>query len=383
MIYVYPDYYKDFHCLAGDCPDTCCAGWQIMIDQKSLAKYKNTKGGFGNRLKNSIDWKDGSFLQYDGRCAFLNEDNLCDLYLEGGSDYFCKTCKNYPRHIEEFEGIRELSLSLSCPEAARILLSRQEPVHFLEKENAKEESYDDFDYLFFTQLSDTRKVLFSLLTNRGLPIHTRLAMALSLCHDVQVRETHGTLCTLDELLSRYQTKKCADWFRDGCPGKGLSNDSSFFMDMIALCGRLETLKPDWKPFLKELLNLADSSPATIKGKKETAFPPAEKQKLLETQFANLLEQLAVYFIFTYFQGAVYDGRIYSKGCLAVASTLFLEEIYRLHPEFSFQDVVMTSCRYAREIEHSDPNLNAMEEAFLREPAFRINAMVSTLLDTGL
>lgn len=378
MLYIYPDYYKDFHCLAGDCPDTCCAGWQIMIDPKSLAKYKNTKGGFGNRLRNSIEWKEGSFLQYDGRCAFLNEDNLCDLYLEGGSDYFCKTCKNYPRHIEEFEGIRELSLSLSCPEAARIILSRQKPVHFLEKENSRTECYEDFDYLFFTQLSDTRKVLLTLLTNRSLPIHVRLAMMLSLCHDVQVRKKHGTLYTLDELLSRYQTKQCAGWFLKGCPGKEFSKDSSFFMNMLSLCEELETLKADWKPFLKELADFAEPSP---KRKKETASQPRliKNQSILEEQFPNLLEQLAVYFFFTYFQGAVYDGRVYAKGCLAVASTLFLEEIFKCHPEFSFNDMVSTACRYAREIEHSDPNLNAMEEAFQNKPAFQLKSMLAALL----
>ena len=65
------------------------------------------------------------FRQYNRRCAFLNEENLCDIYTEAGPEMFCRTCRNYPRHIEEFEGLREISLSLSCPEAARILLSQK------------------------------------------------------------------------------------------------------------------------------------------------------------------------------------------------------------------------------------------------------------------
>ena len=40
MKYTVPDYYQDFECIAGDCPDTCCAGWQIVIDKKSQKKYK-------------------------------------------------------------------------------------------------------------------------------------------------------------------------------------------------------------------------------------------------------------------------------------------------------------------------------------------------------
>ena len=30
MKIVTPDYYKDFRCIAGDCTDTCCAGWMKL-----------------------------------------------------------------------------------------------------------------------------------------------------------------------------------------------------------------------------------------------------------------------------------------------------------------------------------------------------------------
>ena len=37
MLYTIPDYYHEFSCIAGECEDTCCAGWQIVIDEKTLA----------------------------------------------------------------------------------------------------------------------------------------------------------------------------------------------------------------------------------------------------------------------------------------------------------------------------------------------------------
>ena len=107
-----PDYYKEFSCIAGDCPDTCCAGWQIMIDEKSLGKYRRLTGDFRARLHNGIDWKDKTFRQYRRRCEFLNEDNLCDIYSEAGKDMLCHTCRTYPRHIEEF---RWLTGNLTLP----------------------------------------------------------------------------------------------------------------------------------------------------------------------------------------------------------------------------------------------------------------------------
>ena len=120
MQYTFPNYYKEFSCIAGACPDTCCAGWQIVIDEKTQEKYRNYQGSFGNRLKNSIDWKDGTFQQYHGRCAFLNEENLCDIHIEAGHDALCRTCRRYPKHVEVYENEREVSLSLSCPAAARL-----------------------------------------------------------------------------------------------------------------------------------------------------------------------------------------------------------------------------------------------------------------------
>ena len=174
----------NFPCIAGSCPDTCCAGWQIMIDQNSLKKYRHCKGAFRNRLLNDIDWKEHSFRHYQKRCAFLNEDNLCDIYSEAGKDMLCDTCRKYPRHIEEFEGLRELSLSLSCPEAAESFSATKKKITFrtVEKETP-EETYDDFDYFLFTALMDTRDYLFSVIQDRSVPCALRRRKLLACGHE--------------------------------------------------------------------------------------------------------------------------------------------------------------------------------------------------------
>lgn len=124
MLISRPDYYKQFQCTADACEDTCCAGWQIMVDRKSLKKYKNALKNtlknqplskkFQRQLQEGVDWKEGCFRQdAEKRCAFLDENNLCDLYTNLGKEHLCRTCRRYPRHIEEFENVREISLSLS------------------------------------------------------------------------------------------------------------------------------------------------------------------------------------------------------------------------------------------------------------------------------
>ena len=44
MLIVKPDYYNEFKCIAENCPDTCCAGWQIVIDEESMKKQLEIAG---------------------------------------------------------------------------------------------------------------------------------------------------------------------------------------------------------------------------------------------------------------------------------------------------------------------------------------------------
>ena len=48
----FPEYYKQFKCIANNCKDSCCsAGWEIDIDKKTLELYKKVPGEFGEKLK--------------------------------------------------------------------------------------------------------------------------------------------------------------------------------------------------------------------------------------------------------------------------------------------------------------------------------------------
>ncbi len=51
MKIVTPHYYKEFKCIAGACTDTCCAGWDVDVDDESYRYYKTVDGNFGKRLK--------------------------------------------------------------------------------------------------------------------------------------------------------------------------------------------------------------------------------------------------------------------------------------------------------------------------------------------
>ena len=100
----------------------------------------------------------------------------------------CETCRKYPRHEEEFEELREYSLSLSCPEAARILLSQEGKMVFVEEADDREENwedYEEFDTLLFSQLLGAREELFETICDRRYTLEERMELCLSLGRRLQ------------------------------------------------------------------------------------------------------------------------------------------------------------------------------------------------------
>ena len=374
MLYTIPDYYPSFQCIADKCEDTCCAGWQIVIDKKTLKKYTKIKGDFRKRMLKSVDWFQGTFKQdKEKRCAFLNERNLCDLYLSQGENGFCKTCREYPRHTEEFEGIREITLSISCPEVARILMNRMEPVSFLSYEKEGEEEYEDFDPFFFSILEDARKEMIAILQNRILPITDRILLVLGMGHDMQGRMNRQEMFACSDVITKYTTDKSVEFVKEyRKKSQNKKKDVDFAHTMFQHLFQLELLKEEWGILLEETVDLL--------------YQDKEKYADLRAEFLDYLtkdchkepvnpdihlEQLLVYFLFTYFPGAVYDGEIYAKVQLAVYCTWMIWEIWMarwLKNEKSIDLEEMTELvyRFSREVEHSDLNLAAMEKTLSRK-----------------
>ena len=387
MRYTRPHFYDDFVCTADKCPDTCCAGWQIMIDEDTLEKYKNVKGDFRKRLHSSIDWEEGCFFQFnERRCAFLNDRNLCDLYLALGEEGFCDTCRKYPRHTEEFEGIREYSLSLSCPVAARMILANQGMLQFAEiedeEEDELEDEFEDFDLMLFTQLEDARKLLFEKLecladkqqTASEETLQDVMGQAMLLAEQLQYCVEDGRYFEIEEWIEKYRS---GEEIRSG-QNSSREADSSQETDRYHLRSELfqnienlERLREEWNNVLKDMYDILYSGTQNEYQKQQETFAAyLDSNPEKKAEYENICLQRFVFFVYTYFCGAVYDGWIYSKMALAVRSVEFLQEMFLMrwkqNGELTFEDYVELSYRYAREIEHSDQNLIALEECFMEE-----------------
>ncbi|MGG7164467.1 flagellin lysine-N-methylase [Clostridium ihumii] len=146
-----PNYIDKFKCIGGECLDSCCIGWKVDIDKRTYQNYRVCKNmqfrkklyKFVKRNRKSNSNKEYAKIVMDiesRRCPFLNKKNLCDVYINIGEESMSNTCTEYPRYYSKINGVLEKSLTLSCPEAARLILDNQELMNFNEslEENIKE-----------------------------------------------------------------------------------------------------------------------------------------------------------------------------------------------------------------------------------------------------
>ena len=132
---ILPQYAERFSCIGSACEDTCCAWWSVAVDKAAYRKYMSLPDG---PLRSLID---SSFLLAadgaekadaghfatirmlpSGVCPFLSEERLCRIQVELGKSYLCGICATYPREVQTMDGLKMTELSLSCPEAARLVL---------------------------------------------------------------------------------------------------------------------------------------------------------------------------------------------------------------------------------------------------------------------
>lgn len=220
MIRVVPDFYPAFRCIASGCRHSCCVGWEVDVDQDTLACYRQVPGPFGLRLRQGIEaGGDTAHFRLDEaeRCPFLNGDNLCDIILNLGEGALCQICADHPRFRNWFPDRMEEGLGLCCEEAARLLLTHGEPVRFLPQPWQGEDQEPDEEYLTLLQ---NRELLLELLQDRSKPLQTRICEAFSL--------------------------------------HGIEPPKFAFSEALDLLLGLEILEPGWRDALKKLRDRPDS-----------------------------------------------------------------------------------------------------------------------------
>ncbi|WP_026505526.1 flagellin lysine-N-methylase [Butyrivibrio sp. NC3005] len=115
--------YDKFKCLAGNCPETCCYGWRVLVDDDTKSKYEKKKGFSGFLLKRNLGGPNKNFFNYDcGSCFFHNFRGLCSLQNKMGEEYMPLICRNFPREIRNYGYFATMNMDLSCIAVSKMLL---------------------------------------------------------------------------------------------------------------------------------------------------------------------------------------------------------------------------------------------------------------------
>ena len=406
-----PHYYKDFRCIAGACTDTCCAGWDVDVDKNSYKYYKTVKGAFGKRLKSvMVPSQDGECtftLKEGGRCPFLNDDNLCDLYIELGEDKLCETCAEFPRFINDYGNIREIGIAPSCKTAGELMFSYKDELTFdTVEDNSLTPEPNDIDAYTYMQLRQARIVAFGIISDRDISIFERLMLYLNYAKRIQKHLD----AERDELIAGVAKRFCGPDYREKLLDKLKSRDAvlpdelqdgdtvkstpevrklygnrlikglrHFFDDFKGM----EVINPDWNIHVARvrqfLDGLADDSELAAVMKDYHAGSEA---------FAHEYEQLAMYYVYRYMRDAVNDYDVLLKAKNAVIGILAVDIVAAANrtagqqsdfrkPDFTMR--VDIAHLYSRQFEHSYYNFEVYREYFGTKRCYSYEFLMDALV----
>ena len=349
MIFRAPKYYKEFHCIANNCKDSCCqAGWEIDIDKETEYYYREVEGEFGNKLRESITNENDPeesvhfILREDKKCPFFNENKLCDIYTKLGEEHLCQICKDHPRFYEwfEFAGVKEAGVGLCCEEAARIILSQVDKFSCYE-ENIYDVSDDIISYSqdnkeddmrLYNYLFSAREKIINYLDTSNNKLNNKLKNILWYGQTLQ-QNIDNNLLDDEEIIDI---------------------DSKIKTNINPIISYMSSLEPNdekWPNYLRNCSELSDTYYKKI-AEFENNNPEVE----------NYLKNIAIYFIWRYFLKGVFDGDVLSEiklmyvSCNVLKYLFFCKWLEKEETTLTLDNCINIVKKYSEEVEYSEDNL---------------------------
>lgn len=324
----YPKYYEAFSCIAAECPDSCCKEWSVDVDPQAAAFYRQLSGDLGDRLREVLqDTDDGTIMTIEnGRCPMWRADGLCRIQAELGHDALCKVCREFPRLTHDYGVFTELGLELSCPEAARLILSCPTPP-FPMPELSDCEAYDRED---MEVLLKTRQEALALLDREDFSVPQALSLLLLYGYHAQ--------SLLDgEDVPDFSPEAALDTAKELAKPGSYQAIREFFLS-------LEILTPGWKQRLT-----APSCPG---------------------DWADAYRLLAKYFVQRYWLQAISDFDLISRVKMAVILCVLIRDLG--------DNLQQTAQLCSKEIENNTDNVDALLDAAYTCPAFTDDKLLGLL-----
>lgn len=316
-----------FRCIASACPDSCCQLWDVEVDEASYQKYLSIPGDLGEKLRNHLTPCEGGavFEAVNNRCPMWQEDGLCEIQCRMGESFLCNTCRDFPRLTHDYGDFVEYGLELSCPQAAKMVLSHFPVEVTLQSDETGERDYD---------VSEMELLLTSRQTALGILYRNspRDALITLLLYGYRVQEAFDRDSL--EQIDLSDALELAENFR------GLGNIG----DIVSFYCELEILTPAWE---ERLMNF---------------HAPCLEHNVLF---------LADYFVRRYWLQAISDGDLVCRVKFIVTSCLLIASLDG--------DFIRTAQLYSKEIENCPENMDALLDAAYDCPAMTDDKLMGLLL----
>ncbi|MFN7959473.1 MAG: flagellin lysine-N-methylase [Holophagaceae bacterium] len=192
-----PTYASRFTCIGGDCEDTCCAGWGVTLDEESYLQYRSCSDPVLEPLfqehvqkyAHSKSSKDYGHIKLRNdachSCGLLSDKKLCLIQERLGEQALSDTCASYPRTIFRFGGLHQMTLTLSCPEAARLALLAEDAFGFVGKEQTASVAFIEQVKPKFglsqAVMEDVQALILQILRSQDVSLANRLRVVGGFC----------------------------------------------------------------------------------------------------------------------------------------------------------------------------------------------------------
>lgn len=218
---LFPSYVGRFRCIGPDCEATCCSGWDISLDQATAEAYtirlQPYLPALTKRLENRILIQAKSpsrkchakMLNDPGTddCPGLDA-GLCAIQREYGEDKLANTCFDYPRYTRSIQGSIEQTMTLSCPEAARLALLEADAFDFSEGElSLRPETVSPIAEKWGISLDDMNEIrifCFQIMRSEGLQLWEKLVVLGAFCRELDRVITTEKSHAVGDLLGNFQ-----------------------------------------------------------------------------------------------------------------------------------------------------------------------------------
>ena len=330
MIERTPEYYHKFTCIASACPDSCCQEWEVDIDPDTAALYQKLPGTLGDALRSKMRTEDGTvyLTVTDRRCPMWRQDGLCEIQCQLGHEALSHTCREFPRLCHDYGDFIERGLELSCPAAAKLILSPE--YQTVLAATIPDGEAGDYDREAMEILLKSRETLLYFWEESPYPTPKMLAITLLYAHEVQSWLDGGEEPNFDPENLWEAANKLA-----------LSGDIGA---ITAFFRELNILTPRWQA------RLDAPSPA-----------PWPKEMPLFVRYA----------LQRYYLQAVSDYDLIGRIKWIVTACLLLRHLGG--------NFIETAQLFSKEIENSADNMEALFDAAYTAPAFTDRGLLGLLI----